>query len=72
MHFLCYFSKSKTGKFYDTMFSGWQGLNKQGSLDMREGCLCSSYRSLSPVEQHNHFLIHPEGAQISHLPWIIV
>lgn len=33
MHFLCYFSKSKTGKFYDTVFLGWQDLNKQGSLD---------------------------------------
>lgn len=66
MHFLCYFSKSKTGKFYDTVFSGWQGLNKQGSLDMRKGCRCSS-SSLSRVEQYTHFLIHLEGAKLSHL-----
>lgn len=47
-----------------TLFAGWQGLNKQGSLDMRKGRLCSSYSRVSQVEQYTHFLIHLEGAKI--------
>lgn len=59
MHFLCYFSKGRTGKFYDTVLR-LADLNKQGSLDVRKGCLCSSSSSLSPVEQ---FLIsHMSGS----------
>lgn len=58
IRFLCYFSKRKTGKFYNAVFSGFQGLNKQSSLDMGKVCLCSSHR-ISLARVVDLFLIHP-------------